>query len=63
MTRANTAIIDSRDLKNIREQIDANKQNKSKVSVISRGDLDRIRKEIVVKDRATLEQERRMLNE
>lgn len=59
----NTAVIDSRELASIREQIMANKANKSKVSVIAPSDLERIRKEVVIKDKTTLEQERRMMNE
>ena len=52
--RPNSAVISAAELKNIRSQLSVGKQNNSQVSVIQKQDLDRIRKEVIIKDKATL---------
>ena len=61
--RPNSAVISAAELKNIRSQLSMGKQNNSQVSVIQKQDLDRIRKEVILKDKATLKRERTMMNE
>ena len=61
--RPNSAVISATELKNIRSQLSLGKQNNSQVSVIQKQDLDRIRKEVIIKDKATLKRESTMMNE
>ena len=54
--RANTAAVITRDeLKNIRAQIGKGAQKSSQVAVIQKSDLDRIRKEVLLKEKAQLD--------
>lgn len=51
------------ELKNLREQIGKSSQNASKVSVIPKSDLERIRKEVLVKEKAQAEEEKKLMQE
>ena len=61
--RSNTSVITANELKKIREQITTNKQNQSMVSVVQRGDLDRIKRSAVIKNSAQIMAERRVEQE
>ena len=56
-------MITSDELKKIRGQLSKNAQNASQVSVVKRGDLDRIRKEVIIKDKSQILAERKLLCE
>ena len=49
--RPNSAVISAAELKNIRSQLSVGKQNNSQVSIVQKNDLERIRKEVIHKDR------------
>ena len=61
--RANTSVISTNELRNIREQIEASKFNKSMASVVGKGDLERVKTFSIVKDKAQIESEKLIANE
>ena len=61
--RANTSVITANELKKIREQISTGAQNNASVSVINKSDLDRIRKEVIIKDAKQAADEKKLMGE
>ena len=48
--KPNTSVITATELRKIREQIQTAKQNTSQVSVVNRAELDRIKRNSIIKD-------------
>lgn len=61
--RANTSVITTHELRKLREQITVGKENQTNYSVVSKSDLERIRKGAVVKDKTQIMQETAMSQE
>ena len=62
-SRASTSVITAGELRNIRDQLNANSFNQSKTGVLGNSDLDRIRQEVVIKDKTQILAERKMMDE
>lgn len=62
-SRASTSVITAGELRNIRDQLNANSFNQSKTGVLGNSDLDRIRQEVVIKDKTQILEERKMMDE
>ena len=50
-SRANTSVITAGELRNIREQLNNSTVNQSKAGLVGTSDLDRIRQEVIIKDK------------
>ena len=61
--RASTSVITASELRGIRDQLNNTTFNQSKVGVIGKSDLERIRQEIVIKDKTQILQERQTMDE
>lgn len=62
-SRASTSVITASELRNIRDQLGNNSFNQSKTGVLGNSDLDRIRQEVVIKDKTQILEERKMMDE
>ena len=62
-SRASTSVITAGELRNIRDQLNNNSFNQSKTGVLGNSDLDRIRQEVVIKDKTQILEERKMMDE
>ena len=62
-SRASTSVITASELRNIRDQLNNNSFNQSKTGVLGNSDLDRIRQEVVIKDKTQILEERKMMDE
>ena len=62
-SRASTSVITQGELRSIRDQINNNSFNQSKTGVLGNSDIDRIRNEVVIKDKTQLLEEKKMMDE
>ena len=62
-SRASTSVITAGELRSIRDQLNNNSFNQSKTGVLGNSDLDRIRQEVVIKDKTQILEERKMMDE
>ena len=62
-SRARTSVITASELRGIRDQLNNNSFNQSKTGVLGKSDLDRIRQEVVIKDKTQILEERKMMDE
>ena len=62
-SRASTSVITASELRGIRDQLNNNSFNQSRTGVLGKSDLDRIRQEVVIKDKTQILEERKMMDE